>query len=103
MIDLDQQEQVALKEFLLLLEEQSFHPQLTMLQNRMFRTADGQIIIPVLVRGTTPLVSLALLMGHKADQIYKEMNCRFLLAQVLMEDPRQQLYVWEGNKWKPLS
>ncbi|MGV7229219.1 MAG: hypothetical protein ACQ9IQ_11220 [Nitrospirales bacterium] len=71
MVQLHDQEELALKGFLETLQEQCFEPKPTVDQERLSRGPEGQIIVPVILQGTSPSLSLALLMGRKADQIYK--------------------------------
>ena len=99
MVELDEAEQAALPEFLYIFDEQHFDPKPTVLTNRIHRSSDGQIIIPVAVQGESPSFTMALLMGHKADQIYKQTTCRFVLGQCPIQDPKCQTYVWTGKEW----
>lgn len=99
MVELDKSEHAALEEFLHLFDEQHFESHPTVLTSRIHRTPDGQIIIPVSVKGKSPSFNIALSMGHKAEQIYKQTACRFVLGQCPNKDPKQQMYVWTENQW----
>ena len=102
MVELDEAEHSALPEFMYIFDEQHFEPKPTVLTSRIHRTSDGQIIIPVSVQGESPSFTMALLMGHKANQIYKQTACRFVLGQCPENDPKQQTYVWTGKQWATL-
>lgn len=103
MIELDESEQLALGEFLHILEEQKFDPKPTVLINRIYRTSDSQIIVPLSIKGQSPSLHIALLMGHKAEQIYKQTACRLVLGQYPEKDPDRQMYVWTQNQWATLA
>ncbi|UCE62627.1 MAG: hypothetical protein JSU59_06975 [Nitrospirota bacterium] len=102
MIELDEVEQSALKEFLHVLEEQHFESKPTVLTSRINRTADNQIMVPLSVKGESPSLHMALLMSHKAEQIYKQTACRLVLGQCPEKDPNGQIYVWIDNQWTSL-
>jgi len=80
MIILDKHEEVALNEFLKILDEQRFDSQPTVRQEQIRRSENGQIIVHVDVTGSDPSVSLSLFMQHKADQLYQHTACRFVLG-----------------------
>ena len=103
MINLDEQEKLALHEFLETLEEQRFDIKPKVNQEGMSRGPEGQIIVPVILQDQSPSLSLALLMEQKADHIYKQTACRLVLAQSLDKDSQKRKYVWIENSWKPLS
>ena len=103
MVQLDDQEELALKGFLETLEAQSFDPKPKVNKERISRGPEGQIIVPVILQGTSPSLSLALLMGRKADQIYKQTACRFVLAQYLEKDAQMRKYVWVENSWGSIT
>jgi len=103
MVTLDDQEKLALKEFLGTMEGQRFNPKPTVSQEGISRGAEGQIIIPVVIPNKMPSLSLALLMGQKAEHIYKQTACRLILVQSLEKDPQKRKYVWIDNAWRPLS
>jgi hypothetical protein len=102
-IKLDESEQLALGEFLHILEEQNFDLKPTVLTNRIYRTSDSQIIVPLSVKGQSPSLHIALLMGHKAEQIYKQTACRLVLGQCPENDPNRQMYVWTHDQWSTLA
>lgn len=102
-VPLDEHERRALTEFLRMLEEESCEPPLVAEEGRVFRGPDGQIIVPVTLQTAEPSVSLALMMEHKADHLYKQTGCRFVLAQRPAKDPTQRLYVWTGSVWQALA
>ena len=99
----DDHERRALRTFLHLLEDECFEPKPVVEEDRVFRGPDGQIIVPVTVQTAEPSVSLALLMEHKADHLYKQTGCRFVLAQRPAKDPTHRLYVWTGSVWQALA
>ena len=101
-MELDHSEQSALEEFLRIFEEQHFESKPTVITSRIHRTPDGQIIIPISVSGESPSHHIALLMGHKIEQIYKQTACRLVLGQCPENDPNHQIYVWTDNQWFPL-
>ena len=103
MINLDEQEEFALKEFLKTLEEQRFEQKPKVNPESISRGSEGQIIVPVILQGTSPSWSLALLMRRKADHIYKQTACRLIFAQSPEKDPTNQKYVWIENSWKPIT
>lgn len=103
MMELDTQEELALKEFLQILEEQRFEPKPDIVEDRIQRGPNGQIIVPVTLKAKDPSWSLAQLMGHKADQIYKQTACRLVLAQCLEREPSLQMYIWADNAWSTIS
>lgn len=102
MVGLDEQEQAALDDFVRILHKQFFQPQPVVLRERIHRAHDGQIIVPVLVWGGSPSLSMALLMSHKSDQIYRQTGCRLLLAQCPKRDPTQRMFVRIDHQWVPI-
>ena len=101
-IELDEAEQTALEEFFHILEAQHYEPKPTVLTSRIHRTPDGQIIIPISVPGESPSLDIALLMGHKAELIYKQTACRLIPGQCPENDRSSQIYVWTENQWSTL-
>ena len=99
---LDEHERLTLTEFLHLMEQEAFEPRPKVEKNRIFRGADGQIIVPVVLSAEEPSLSLAMLMAHKAEHLYKQTGCRFVLAQRLEQDPQNRLIVWAEGSWKSL-
>lgn len=100
--ELDAAENTAVNEFVAILNEQQFEPKPLLLSNRIHRTLEGTIVVPVSLKGKAPSLSLALLMGHKSEQLYKQMACRMVLAQCPVEDPKEALYVWGDRNWQAL-
>jgi len=101
-LKLDEVENAAVHEFLTILDEQRFAPKPLLIPNRIHRTLEGQIVVPVSLKGMAPSLSLALLMGHKSEQLYKQTACRVVLAQCPDEDPAKAMYVWGGREWQAL-
>lgn len=100
-IVLDARERWALDQFLTLLQEARFQPEPEAEPNRITRGAEGQIIVPVQVKAEAPSLDLALLMGQKAQHLYKQTACRFVLAQRPEKDPKGLAYLWDGKDWRP--
>jgi hypothetical protein len=98
--ELDQHELAALQRFMVALHEEPHgsNPRVDMTQ--VFRGLEGQIFVPVTVSGATPDAHLAMLMGHKAEQLYKQSGCRFVLLQRLEADLHRQSYVWAEGVWQ---
>ena len=99
---LDDAENAAVNEFVTILDEQQFEPKPLLLPNRIHRTLEGQIVVPVSLKGKAPSLSLALLMAHKSEQLYKHSTCRIVLAQCPVEDVEKAMYVWGGRNWQTL-
>lgn len=99
---LDEHERRALGQFLHLLEEERFEPKPRVEETHIIRGPDGQIVVPVVLNADKRSVSLALLMAHKAEHVYKQTGSRFVLAQRLETDPENQYYVWVDAAWKCL-
>ncbi|MDH4194166.1 MAG: hypothetical protein OEY80_03980 [Nitrospirota bacterium] len=101
-VKLDDAEKAGLNEFLSILDEQPFAPKPLLLSDRIHRTVEGQIVVPVSIKGMAPSLSLALLMGHKSEQVYKQTACRVILAQCPEKDRDHAMYVWGGRNWQAL-
>ena len=99
---MDESEHAALEEFLQILAQQDFDSKPTVLTSRIHRTQDGQIIIPISVPSESPSHHIALLMNHKAEQIYKQTACRLVPGQCPEKDPNGKIYVWTENQWSTL-
>lgn len=99
---LDAREEQALGRFLAMLQDERFALAPKPDRNRIARGPEGQIIVPVLVGAVTPSVSMALLMGQKAEHLYKQTTCRFVLAQRPEKDSHGRTYVWDGKDWRSL-
>lgn len=98
--ELDSQELAALQRFILAVhaERHASNPKADV--SRVFRGVAGQICVPVTVTGTHPDIHLAMLMEHKAEQLYKQSGCRFVLVQQLETDPERRNYVWGAGEWQ---
>ncbi|MEK9140528.1 MAG: hypothetical protein AAB308_05695 [Nitrospirota bacterium] len=70
---------------------------------RIFRGAEGRIFVPVVISAATPDAHLAMLMEHKAEHLYKQSGCRFVLLQQLETDPQRHSYVWAEGTWKTVT
>jgi adenylylsulfate kinase len=101
-VALDVREEQALARFMTLLQKEQFGLEAKPDRSRIARGPEGQIIVPVLVGAATPSVSMALLMGQKAEHLYKQTTCRFVLAQRPEKDPQGRTYVWDGKDWRSL-
>jgi adenylylsulfate kinase len=99
---LDAREEQALGRFLAILQDERFEPEPRVERARVTRGPEGQIIVPVLVSAEAPSLSMALLMGQKAEHLYKQTTCRFVLAQRPEKDPQGLTYVWDGKDWRAL-
>lgn len=98
--DLDTHELAALQRFMAAVHEEPHLSNPKIDGSRVFRGLEGQVFVPVTVSGLTPDAHLAMLMGHKAEQIYKQSGCRFVLMQQLESDPERRKYVWADNAWQ---
>jgi hypothetical protein len=98
--ELDQHELAVLQRYVVALQQDhhSSNPHVEM--DRIFRGSEGQLFVPVMVSGEKPDMHLAMLMEHKAEQLYKQSGCRFVLLQRLESDPEQHSYVWAEGTWK---
>ncbi|TKS59532.1 MAG: hypothetical protein EWM72_02100 [Nitrospira sp.] len=98
--ELDQHELAVLQRYMVALHEEPHvsNPRVDVTQ--VFRGVEGQIFVPVTVSGATPDAHLAMLMEHKAEQLYKQSGSRFVLLQRLETDPQRQNYVWAEGSWQ---
>ena len=98
--ELDQHELAVLQRYMVALHEEPHvsNPRVDVTQ--VFRGVEGQIFVPVTVSGATPDAHLAMLMEHKAEQLYKQSGSRFVLLQRLEADPQRQNYVWAEGSWQ---
>lgn len=103
MVDLDPHEQIALDHFLRLFEQERFEHNPQIDRARIVRGKEGQILLPVTVSGTAPDLHLAMLMSHKADQIYKQTGCRFVLVQRPAQAPTPYFYAWVDEAWRSMA
>lgn len=98
--ELDAHELAALQRFLVAIHEEPSPSNPKIDVGRVFRGVEGQIFVPATVSGKSPDVHLAMLMGHKAEQLYKQSGCRFVLVQRLESDPERRGYVWAEGAWQ---
>jgi hypothetical protein len=102
MITLDEHEQQALDQFVTALEHERFESHPMVDRSHLSRGAEGQIVVPVAVPSDKPDLHLAMLMIRKAEQLYKQTGCRFVLAQKPAQDPRRGAYIWADSAWRAL-
>lgn len=98
--ELDAHELASLQRFIAAIREESQPGNPTIDVSHIFRGLEGQIYVPVTVSGKNPDAHLAMLMEHKAEQLYKQSGCRFVLLQRLESDPHRQAYVWAEGAWR---
>lgn len=98
--ELDQHELAALQRFMVAIQAEPYESKPLVDVTQVFRGSEGQIFVPVTVSGESPDPHLAMLMGHKSEQLYKQSGCRFVLLQRIDGDPQRQSYVWDGAAWK---
>jgi hypothetical protein len=98
--ELDQHELAALQRFVVAMQEEPHPSNPRVEMERVFRGLEGQIYVPVTVAGAKPDAHLALLMGHKDEQLYKQSGCRFVLLQQLEADPERRNYAWADGVWQ---
>ncbi len=101
-IMLDQHERLALGQLFQILEGEPFEPKPLLDEQAIYRGPDGQIIVPVVIKGSQPSLSLALLMAHKAEQLYKQTGCRFMVTQRLEHDTDKKQFVWAHDTWETI-
>jgi hypothetical protein len=102
MMVLDRQERAALNQFGGIVRENWLESPPTVEMDDIFRGPEGQIIVPVTIGASEPSPSFAMLMAHKAEHLYKQTGCRFVLAQRLDRDPKKLMYVWAEGAWRAL-
>ena len=98
--ELDEHELAALQRFVAALDEEPHLSKPRVQMDRIFRGLAGQLFVPVAISGGSPDAHLALMMEHKAEQLYKQSGCRFVLVQHLEADPERQSYVWGDEGWQ---
>ena len=98
--ELDQHELAALQRFIVAVHEEPYPSNPRVEVGQVFRGLEGQIFVPVTVAGAEPDMHLAMLLGHKAEQLYKQSGCRFVLVQQLETDPERRSYVWGEGDWQ---
>ncbi|MEW6246361.1 MAG: hypothetical protein AB1555_06585 [Nitrospirota bacterium] len=102
MIDLDGIERAALDRLAQLIKEEKNGTAPIIDEPRVFRRLNGEIVVPVIVQAAHPDMSLALLMAHKAEQLYRQTGCRFVPAQRPAQDPEKATYIWADGGWQTL-
>jgi hypothetical protein len=103
MIDLDDLERMALDRLAQLIAEEKNEMAPMIDEPGVFRRLNGEIVVPVIIQAAQPDMHVALLMAHKAEQLYRQTGCRFVPAQRPAHDPEQGTYVWTGGGWQTLS
>lgn len=98
--ELDAHELASLQRFIIAMQEESHPSNPRSDPSRVFRGLEGQIFVPVTISGEKPDAHLAMLMEHKAEQLYKQSGCRFVLVQRLEGDPERRSYVWAEGAWR---
>ncbi len=97
---LDDSERLALRHFAQLFKEARTDGRQELDLRRLSRSAEGHILVPVTLPGRDPDFSLAMLMEHKAEQVYKQTGCRFLLVQRPTKHPSRHALVWTDGAWR---
>jgi hypothetical protein len=103
MVILDRREDNALHHLLRLMDEAAVQPRVVPIVSRLSRGKDGPIVVPVELDAAEPSIPLALLLAHKAEQVYRQTGCRFLVAQRPSQDPTHGTYLWGNDRWDRLS
>ncbi|MGE3154849.1 MAG: hypothetical protein AB7G48_20260 [Nitrospiraceae bacterium] len=93
---LDELEQGVYRRFVDVMRLSTITPRPSLDEAGVRRCPDGQIIVPVTMEAERPSLSLAMLMAHKSDYLYRRSGCRFILTQRPLRDPNQKAYVWNG-------
>jgi hypothetical protein len=97
---LDHRELAALQRFVVAVNEEPHLSKPRVELGQVFRGSEGKIFVPVMVSGQSPDAHLAILMGDKAEHLYKQSMCRFVLVQQLETDPERRSYVWGDGVWR---
>jgi hypothetical protein len=98
--ELDTHELASLQRFVAAIQEDARRSVQKVEVAAVFRGAEGQIFVPVVIAAATPDAHLTMLMERKAEQLYKQSGCRFVLLQQLETDPQRYSYVWAEGTWK---
>ena len=101
--ELEAQEHLAFGLFVQYLETETKNGPVVVNSDDVRRGMDGLIIVPVKIQDRQPSATLAMHIGHKAEQLYKQTACRFLLAQQPAFDPERRTYIWTETGWTVLS
>ena len=102
MLTLDEQERQALDQFVAMLERERFDAPSAVDRSGLARGPEGQIVVPVTIQAERPDPHMAMLMARKAEQLYKQTGCRFILAQKPARDPQGRAYVWADGAWQSI-
>lgn len=100
---LDEQESRALRQFIKLLEDEHFKFNPSVERTALARGAEGQILMPVVIDAEEPSAHLAMLMSHKADHLYRQTGCRFVVLQRLQKDPEHRRFLWTKDGWTTIT
>jgi hypothetical protein len=98
--ELDHHELAALQRFVMAVNEEPHLSNPRVEVGQVSRGSEGQVFVPVMVSGKSLDVHLAMLMEHKAEQLYKQSGCRFVLVQQLETDPERRSFVWGDGIWQ---
>ena len=98
--ELDTHELASLQRFVAAVQEEARQSVQKVDVTRIFRGAEGQIFVPVVIAAARPDAHLAMLVEHKAEQLYEQSGCRFILVQRLENDPQQLSHVWADGAWR---
>lgn len=101
-IVLDDLEQGVYRRFVDVLRLSTITPRPSLDEAGLRRRPEGQILVPVTMDAERPSLSLAMLMAHKSDYLYRRSGCRLILTQRPLRDPAKQVYVWNGT-WQTLE
>lgn len=101
-IVLDELERGVYRRFVDVVRLSTISPPPSLDEKELRRGPDGRIIIPVTIEAERPSLSLAMLMAHKSEYLYRHSGCRLILAQRPLRDPDKKTYVWDGT-WQTLE
>lgn len=102
MIVLDRLENDALHHLLRVIGEAASQPRAVAHVERLSRDKDGRIVVPFELEAAEPSIPLALLAAHKAELVYRQTGCRFVVAQRPLQDPEHHTYVWGEDRWEKM-
>ena len=101
-IVMDKLERGVYRRFVDVLSLSTITPRPSLDDTGVRRCPDGQILVPVTMEAERPSLSLAMLMAHKSDYLYRHSGCRFTLTQRPLRDPDRKTYLWNGN-WQTVE
>lgn len=101
-IQLDELERGVYRRFVDVLHLSTVTPRPSLDERGLRRGPDGRIIVPVTIEAERPSLSLAMLMAHKSDHLYRRSGCRLILAQRPLRDRDKKTYLWDGT-WQTLE